>query len=49
MLGETIYYTISKGIVYIPLLMDNSSTYCEAVLPRYTVGSRQAKYKLQES
>ena len=26
MLGGTVYYTIGKGIVYIPLLMDNSST-----------------------
>ena len=30
MLGGTIYYTISKGIVYIPLLIDNSSTYIVA-------------------
>jgi hypothetical protein len=30
MLGGTIYYTTGKGTVYIPLLMDNSSTYMVA-------------------
>ena len=29
-LGGTIYYIIGKGIVYIPLLMDDSSTYIVA-------------------
>ena len=29
-LGGTIYYTTSKGTVYIPLLIDNSSTYMVA-------------------
>ena len=30
MLGGTIYYIISKGTVYIPLLIDDSSTYIVA-------------------
>ena len=29
-LGGTIYYTTDKGMVYIPLLIDNSSTYIVA-------------------
>ena len=35
MLGGTIHYIISKGTVYIPLLMDNGSTYTVAIKAFY--------------
>ena len=36
MLGGTIYYIISKKMVYIPLLIDNSSTYIITIEAFYT-------------
>ena len=43
MSGGTIYYTISKGTVYILLLIDNGSTYTIATEAFYTPKS---PYKL---
>lgn len=35
MLGGTVYYTISRGIVYIPLLIDDGNTYTVATKAYY--------------
>ena len=42
-LGGTIYYIIGKGIIYIPLLIDNGNIYIVATKAYYTPKS---PYKL---
>jgi hypothetical protein len=46
MLGGTIYYAIGKGIVYIPLLIDNSST-CTVATKAFFVSKLPYKLLLE--